>query len=353
MIEDNKNTEKYAQAPDHLDLLTIGDASIDLYMKVEGKEVSEDRDPEHPRICFYHGSKIPVKSIKSNIAGNAINVALGVKNMGLETAVYAEMGADENADRIEKELKQHGIYTHLLSKNEGSQTGLHPVIVYAGERTIFSHHETRSYSIKKITDYTKKCSTPKWIYYTSISPGFEKFQAELAKCLKKHPKIGVAFNPGTYHLRAGVDELVNILEVTHVLFVNLEEAERLTKKTQHPAGSREPADLAELHNNLQKLGPKVTIITDGKNGASGYDGKTLVKIPAYELDTPIQDKTGAGDSFAAGAMAALNYNKNLKTALIWGAINSSFVIREVGAIHGLKTKAEMEKLTERFEKTLK
>jgi len=52
-----------------LDLLTIGDVCIDLYMKVEGKEVSEDKDTEHPRICFYHGSKIPVKSLKSNIAG--------------------------------------------------------------------------------------------------------------------------------------------------------------------------------------------------------------------------------------------------------------------------------------------
>lgn len=348
----NKNTIKYTEAPDHLDVLTIGDVSIDLYMKVEGQEITEDKDPEHPKICFYHGSKIPVKTLKSNIAGNSINVAIGVKALGLETAVYTEMGADENADRIEKELAQNGIYTHLLSKNEGSQTGLHPVIVYGGERTIFSHHEKRSYSIDKITDYTKKCSTPKWIYYTSISPGFENFQKELAECLANHPKIGVAFNPGTYHMKSGVDTLKNILEVTHVLFVNLEEAERLTKKTQHPAGSREPANLEELHKDLQKLGPKVTIITDGVNGASGHDGAKLVKIPAYKLDEPVLDKTGAGDSFATGVLAALNYNKNLKTALVWGAINSSYVIREIGAIHGLKAKDEMEKLAEKFERSL-
>jgi sugar/nucleoside kinase (ribokinase family) len=310
------------------DLLTIGDVAIDLYMKVEGKEVSQDRsNSEQPKICFYHGSKIPVKTVESNIAGNAVNVSIGTNKLGLKTAIYAEMGDDEEAERVEKDLTKEGIITDYLFRNKGAQTGIHPVIVYAGERTIFSHHEKRHYSLK---DWPE----PKWLYYTSVSPGFEPFQAELVDYLKKNPKIGVAFNPGTFQLRAGLGGLRNIFEVTHVLFVNREEAVYFVGED----------NTENLHHKLRKLGPKLTIITDGSEGASGSDGKTLIKVPAYVIDKPVIDKTGAGDSFAAGAIAALFYNKPLEEVLLWGAINSSSVIREIGAVHGLKTKEEIEKL---------
>jgi sugar/nucleoside kinase (ribokinase family) len=296
-------------------------------MKVEGKEVSEDKDTEHPRICFYHGSKIPVKSLKSNIAGNAVNVSIGATKLGLKTAVYAEMGDDEEADRIEKELKEDGIETEFLHRNPGSLTGIHPVIVYQGERTIFSHHEKRPY---RIQDWPK----PKWIYYTSVGPGFESFQKDLVEYFKKNPDIGMAFNPGTFHVRAGLEEIKNVLEVAHVLFLNRDEAANFVGD----------GSLENVHLKLQKLGPKLTVITEGNKGASAHDGKELIKIPAYEINQPIIDKTGAGDSFAASFISALFHGKHLKEALYWGAINSSSVIREVGAVHGLKTKQEIEKL---------
>jgi sugar/nucleoside kinase (ribokinase family) len=312
-----------------LDLLTIGDVCIDLYMKVEGREVSEDKDPQHPKICFYHGSKIPVKSVMSNIAGNAVNVSIGATKLGLNTAIYTEMGDDEEADRIEKELAGEGINTHYLHRNKNVLTGIHPVIVYQGERTIFSHHEERPYHVH---GWPK----PKWLYYTSVGPGFESFQKDLVEYIKSNPDVGVAFNPGTFHVRSGLEGIKNILEVTHVLFLNKDEAENFVGD----------GSLEDMHLKLQKLGPKLTVITEGDKGASAYDGKELIKVPAYEMDQSVIDKTGAGDSFAAGFVSALSHGKSLEEALHWGTINSSSVIREIGAVHGLKTKQEIEKLVQ-------
>lgn len=312
---------------DHIDLLTIGDVCIDLYMKVEGKEVSQDKDPNNPKICFYHGSKIPVKSLQNNIAGNAVNVSLGVAKLGLKAAVYAEMGDDEEAERIVRELTEEGVDTDFMRRSKDSLTGIHPVIVYQGERTIFSHHEKRPY---KLQNWPK----PKWIYYTSIGPGFESFQKELVEYLQNNPDIGVAFNPGTYHVRAGLKGIKNILKVTHVLFLNKNEAE-------HFVGD---GLLEDLHLKLQKLGPKLTVITEGSKGASAHDGQELIQVPSYDLDKKVVDKTGAGDSFAAGFVSALSYGKSLKEALLWGTINSSYVIREVGAVHGLRDKEQLDKL---------
>lgn len=310
-----------------LDLLTIGDVCIDLYMKVEESEVSEDKDPDRPKICFYHGSKIPVKSEMSNIAGNAVNVSMSTTKLGLKTAIYAETGDDEEAERIIKELKETGVLTDFIHKNPNSQTGVNPVIVYKGERTIFSHHEQRPYQMR---NWPK----PKWIYYTSVNPGFKPFQKELVNYLKQNRDVGSAFNPGTFHMKAGLDELRNILSVAHVLFLNKDEANRFVGL----------GELETLHQKLQDLGPKLTVITEAKKGASAHDGEKLVKIPIYEMDEPVMDKTGAGDSFASGFIAALFYNKSMEEALWWGAVNSSHVIRKIGAVHGLITKEEMENL---------
>ena len=200
-----------------IDLLTIGDVCIDLYMKVEGSELSDDKDPQHPQICFYHGSKIPVKSLKSNVAGNAVNVSMAATKLGLQVAVYSEMGDDEEADRIVSELTENGINTAFMRKNKGALTGIHPVIVYNGERTIFSHHEKRPYQVQ---GWPK----PRWLYYTSVGSGFEQFQKDLVDYLKANPDIGTAFNPGTYHVRAGLGSIKNMLSVSHVLFVNKDEA---------------------------------------------------------------------------------------------------------------------------------
>ncbi len=310
-----------------IDLLAIGDVSVDLFLAVDEGEMLEDFDTGQARICFFHGSKIPVKSIKTTISGNTINVSMGTKQLGLSTAIYTVMGDDEYGNRIEQELKASNIVTKYLMKNKNVQTGLHPVIMYGGERTIFTHHDECEY---EMINWPK----PKWIYYTSIAPGFDKFQAQLAAYCKNSPDVGLAFNPGTYHIKAGVERLKNILEVTHVLFVNKEEAIRLTLTND--------TSIENLHKMLQKLGPKLTIITDGANGSSGYDGNTMCKIDAIPPASPIVDKTGAGDAFSSGAMSALFYNKPLLEVLAWGAINSSSVLTQVGSIHGLKTKKEME-----------
>lgn len=313
-----------------IDLLTIGDNSIDLYMKVDGASViPEDTTKENPKICFYHGSKVHVNAFKSSIAGNACHVSAGCKNLGLSVAMYSELGDDTNADRFISEFKERGISTDYIIKNKGTPTNVHAVIVFGEERTIFDYHEPRTY---KLYDWP----TPKWIYYSSLSKGFEKFQGELVSYLKKNPNIGVGFNPGTLQLLAGLESLRDFLSVTHVLIVNVQEAQSLlsTKET----------DLMELHKMLNALGPKLSVITDSKKGSSAFDGNELVKVGIYGDGSGVVDKTGAGDAYSSGLISGLFYKKPLKTAMQWGMINSSYVVKEIGGIHGLRTLEEMEKL---------
>ncbi|MFA6982185.1 MAG: carbohydrate kinase family protein [Patescibacteria group bacterium] len=311
-----------------IDLLTIGDTSIDLFMKVDKDFVDTEKQEDTTQICFVHGSKVPVESFETSIGGNAPHVGFACAKLGMSVEIYTELGDDANAERVIEDLKKHKIDTKFCIKNPGTPTNVHAIIVHQSERTIFSYHEKRNY---KLYDW----ATPRWVFYSSLAKGFDNFQEELVKYLKLNPRIGIAFNPGTQQLREGRGALKNMLGVTDVLFVNREEAEMLTKKE---------ADLEVLHKELQKLGPKLTVITEGKKGSSAYDGVTLEKMGIEQDVRPIVDKTGAGDAYAAGFLAALFYNKPLRTAMRWGTANSSSVIRDIGALKGLMTKEKLENL---------
>lgn len=307
------------------DLLVIGDVSVDQYMEIDAPEVSHDPNTGQVRMCFFHGSKIPVSKFHLTLAGNATHVGIGAQKLGLKTAIYTELGDDEYAEQFIKEFGKHGIDVSLCRKNQGTNTNVHAIIVDESERTIFSYHEPRKYNL----DFDK-LGTPKWIYYTSLAKGFEEFQKKLVDYLDNNPDVVVAFNPGSIMLESNASELKNILKKTHVLFVNKQEANKLLEKSPDSK-----ADLKELHENLHKLGPKLTLITDGSEGSSAFDGNEFLKLSAPKIEGEVVDKTGSGDSYAVAFLSALHYKKTLKEAMEWGNTNAANIVTRIGCIDGL------------------
>jgi len=296
-------------------------------MRINNADVLGSPEDNNYKICLTFASKIYVDEFESSLAGNSCNNVIAATKLGLKCQIYTEFGNDGNAELFIKEFKAQGIDTTYCIQNEGTPTNVHAIISYRDERTILSYHEPQTY---KVRNWPK----PKWIYYTSMVENFDGFQASLVEYLKENPDIGIAFNPGTYHMKAGVDRLKNILHVSHVLFVNREEAHKLVGEDT----------IENVHQKLHDLGPKLTIVTEGSKGSSAYDGHTLVAVGKYTDLRPVVDNTGAGDAHSSGVLAALHYKKDMETALKWGTINAASVIRQVGATHGQVNKAELEEL---------
>lgn len=308
-----------------MDILTIGQCTTDLYMRVPSKRKVDSLVEEGNKMCFFHGSKIEIEKFEISPGGNPLNVAIGTATLGLKTQIYTEMGNDEYTQPIIKLLKDSGVDTKLCIKNKDRHNNVSSIIVHEGERTIFAYHEKQEY-------VQRDWGTPKMIYYTSMPEGYEKFQIILRKYVEENKNTILAFNPGSVQLDKGVKSLKVILEVTDILFVNKEEAIFLTKE----------APLEKLHKQLQDLGPKLTVITNGKEGASASANGKMVNVKAYTDKGIILDKTGAGDAFSSGFLSAIHYNKSLKEALLWGAANAGSVIKEIGAVKGLLEKELIE-----------
>ncbi len=239
-----------------IDLLAIGDTSIDEFLKVNDATLHCDVKHDNCEICFSYADKIPVEEFHKSVAGNAPNVGIGARKLGLKTAVYTELGNDFNADLAIKTMKQEGVDTKFCIKNRNKKTNVHPIIVFKGERTIFSYHDSIPY---KMQNWPK----PKIIYYTSMPKGFKSFQNKLLEYLDENEDIIFAMNPGSTMLKTGLIALRETFKRLDILFANREEAEKLTGIE---------GTVEQLHQKLFEMGIKLSFIKDGLEGSSAYDG---------------------------------------------------------------------------------
>jgi fructokinase len=65
-----------------------------------------------------------------------------------------------------------------------------------------------------------------------------------------------------------------------------------------------PGDMADLARGLLDTGPRLVCITEGAKGATGYTSRGQVSVAARRVS--VVDTVGAGDTFNAGVLAALD-----------------------------------------------
>lgn len=318
----------------NLDLLSIGDSTIDNFLTPIETETICKIDTKECLIAFKYGDKIPVKNLEFSIGGNAGNNAIGTRRLGINSGIVMTLGDDNVGELIINRLKDEGVDLTYVIQQPGTTSNYSTIISYSGERTIFVYHAPRSY------EFPVQLPTVPWIYLTSMGESFRPFYKHFEDWLIKNPNVKLAFNPGSWQMRAEFDDIKNIVEKTHIIFVNKEEAKKLTKTS---------GDLSErdLLIALNKLGPKVCIITDGSKGAFAYDSINGRFFKVGVLPVDAYERTGAGDAFGSGCLSALVHGKGLDEALLWGTCNSASVIGYTGSQKGLLKEIEMQEWLER------
>jgi sugar/nucleoside kinase (ribokinase family) len=309
-----------------MDILLIGDSTIDEFLKIDEAEVSCTKDEINCKICFPFGSKISVSDYKTTIAGNSINTGVALAKLGLKTYIDSELGYDAFGNEIVSELNKRGVNTDYVRLNQGKVTNVHQILFYQDERTILTYHEKYNYELK---NWQIK---PKMIHYSSQAGNFESYMDSLINYLKNNRDIIVSFNPGSQQIKLGVKKLNKFLEICDILFINKEEGKYITEKDT----------IKEQHLELEKRGVKMSVITNGKYGSSVYSLNQFHTLGILDKELILKDKTGAGDSHSAGFLAAIFFNKSMEEALKWATINSAYCLTEIGAVNGTLTKSQLE-----------
>jgi sugar/nucleoside kinase (ribokinase family) len=317
---------------EQLDFLAIGDIVTEPFIRLKDASVHCKIDNEACEICMRWGDKIPYESATLCAAvGNASNAAVAAARLGLKVALRAYVGDDQYGRECLEVLKKEKVGTEFMVTERGKQTNYHYVLWYEDNRTILVKHEEFNYTTPKLD------SSPKWVYLSSLASNSGPYHEQIAQWLKAHPESKLAFQPGTFQMKLGVEALKAIYERSDIFFCNKEEAERILNL---PAGS----DMKDLLKRVKGLGPKMAVITDDKRGSYAIeaDGATMWHIPRYPDPRAPFEITGAGDALASSTVAALALGFPLKEALKWGPTNASAVLQKIGAQAGLLTRAELE-----------
>ena len=308
------------------DLLTIGNATIDIFLMIKKTNKHFRLDKKTNELCVKFGDKVTIDKLDFSIGGNAANVAVGISRMGLKSAIMAEIGSDEFAPKIISDLRKEGVSEIFLKQTPNAPCRFSVIITYKKERTVLRE------DIKRENDFNLEGISAKWIYLTSLE---DKWQGAYKRSLTFAKTTGakIAFSPGTSQLDRGESSIDIILKEAEILFVNKEEAKTLlSSKTE---------DVEKLLEELLKLGPKTAVITDGKNGSFLYN-KREGFLKQGIVKQKVISKAGAGDAYSSGFLSAIMYGKNFKEAMKWGTLNAASVIGKVGTQLGLLKKKEIE-----------
>ncbi len=308
------------------DIVSIGDTTIDAFIELHEASVHCKMDRTDCQLCLSYANKVPYENLTLLPAGNSTNNAVGSARLDMKNAFVTSVGDDDGGKRIIKELMAEGIDTSLIYINKGATTNFHFVLSFQGERTILIKHNKFNYKLPHNLD-------TQWIYFSSMAAGTDKFHKEVENFLSKHPEVKLAFNPGTFQMRMGTHKLKGIYKQAEILCVNREEAQLILKTTTR--------NVKSLLNGMHKLGAKIAVITDGRDGsyASNSSGKVWY---LDQFEGPHIESTGAGDAYTTAFTAAIFYGKPLSEAIAWGTVNGGNVATKVGPHAGLQTKQQIE-----------
>lgn len=315
------------------DFVGLGDIVVDAFIQLskDDADVSIDLDTGKKTLQMPFGSKLPYEDVTVvNAVGNAPNAAVSAHRLGLKAALVTNVGHDRWGKDCIDALRAEGVHTDYVKQHEGKVTNYHYVLRYGPERTILIKHEHYPYLLPNFE------TPPRFIYFSSIGENGLPFHHEVAQYVKDNPETKLVFQPGTFQIRVGHEELKDIYEVTEIFFCNKEEAQEILKSKEQ--------DIPTLIREFRKLGPKMPVITDGPNGAYVIDENDQAwHMPMYPDPAPPVDRTGAGDSFSSTFTSAIALGLSPAEALSWGPINSMSVVQHIGAQAGLLPREQLEK----------
>ncbi len=318
------------------DVITIGEATIDAFMTLHDSNIKCHLNSDTCELCFKHGEKINVEKYDFQMGGNAANVAVGLTRLGLNAAPACEIGDDEFSIKIRNQMALEGVERVLVTQSKGRQSNFSVIINFKGDRTIFNEDLTREHKF----DFTDLAA--RYIYLTSMGEEWTEPYENALEFGRRHGSK-IAFNPGHNQLREGKVVIHQVLKETEILFVNKEEGELILHNHYNKKIDNSEHYVKNLCLELKNLGPRIVVMTNGKHGSYVIDQSGVF----YDRDLyPGEnvERTGAGDAYASGFLAAILHERDIKEAMTWGSMNAASVIGKIGAEAGLLKKHQLDEL---------
>ncbi len=244
--------------------------------------------PEEGKAAF-------VDNISLTNGGCACNTAVSLGRLGVATSVIGKVGCDTLGDFLIQVMNGAGLDTHAMVRDPSVNTSATAVLISpAGERSFLHFSGGNACLSEEEIDY-EAIRGAKVLHVAAafLVPGLDG--EPMARVLSKARQMGVTTSLDTAWDAEGrwMELLRPCLTEVDVFMPSLEEARALS-------GKKHPSQMAEL---FLDYGIRTVVIKLGADGCYARTAEAECHVPAFKVDK-IVDTLGAGDSFAAGFLAA-------------------------------------------------
>lgn len=308
------------------DVVSIGSATRDVFISTDKFKSFDLPDFSTGKaLCFPMGSKIEIKKIVFTSGGGGTNAAVTFARQGLSTACVGVVGMDFNGQEILSELEKEGVEAKYFQKHDDDNTAYSLILVdSSGERTILSYKgEGQHFDVNKIDfDHIQT----KWLFLDSLGGHFDLLEKAVNWAVVNGIKL--ATNPGGKELEHGLEKLKPLLKNFSIVIMNQEEASKLT--------GIDYKNEAEIFKFMDEIISGIFVMTKGSEGVVVSDGKNIYK--AGVPDSPVVERTGAGDAFSSGFISEYIRSGDISKAIQFATANASSVVTQYGGKAGILKK---------------
>ena len=251
------------------------------------------------------GKAIFVDEISLNNGGCACNTAVALGKLGIDAAVIGKVGCDTFGDYLVKVMDDVGLDTSGIVRDPSVKTSTTTVLVSPdGERSFLHYYGGNAEMSEDDVNYDI-IKTAKILHVAAafLVPGLDG--EPMARVLKKAQQMGVKTSLDTAWDAEGrwMQLLDPCLRHIDIFIPSIEEAQILS-------GKKHASEIAEA---FLGYGINTVVLKLGSEGCYTRTLEDEFTTPAFKVEKVV-DTLGAGDSFAAGFLAATLAGWDLKKA---------------------------------------
>lgn len=234
--------------------------------------------------------------VRELVGGAALNVAVGLRRLDVETTLIAMVGDDEAGEHIRQYLRDHGVRLIESPSPRGSSRA---VVTWSpsGEPQYAFNEAARGRSIR-YDEAAREAIAAADVVAISCFPFDRPDEVDALVDALADARVAVDPNPRT-GMMSDVAEFVRGFE-------RVAARASLVKVGADDATLLYDGDLEALRARLRGLGADAVLATAGAEGAVLESDAGVFRAPIASLPGPMVDTVGAGDATLAAVAAGLS-----------------------------------------------
>ena len=302
-----------------------------------------------------------------NYGGGEANVAVSLANYGHDVEFVSALPKNPIGDAAIATLRKYSVGTKHISRS-GERVGIYFLETGSAMRASNVVYDRANSSISTAKadefDFDEIFKDADWFHFTGITPAVSDSAAKLTEAaLKAAKKAGVTvsvdlnFRKKLWSSEKAKRIMTNLMQYVDVCIGNEEDAEKVLGfkpgNTDVTAGELELNGYVDIFNQMCDQFKFKYVISSLRESFSAsnndwsaciMDGATreFYHSKKYHI-TPIVDRVGGGDSFAAGLICGLCDKKDFKSALEF-AVAASALKHTIPGDFNLVTREDVEGL---------